>query len=296
MKPRGRPRQWHPDRQRCRRLSAVSSTRPSLRRKLGFTLGAIVAGLALLVWITAGIRNGIRSGLAAIQAAGEPMDAASLDAWVGHLPESKNGAIRVLELVDGFRGVDNVQGPRRARSWDATNLAWASTERARVQSWRIDMHTALQARKFRYPLVVTNGFAGLDVPHLASLKSAAATLAFWASHSAAIHQPDESATALLDGLRLARSLDDEPILISWLVRVAYLTMMSIGTENALTLGPLPEARLAELQSAFLDADRPNTLTRALISERALGFEGCQSSPSEYVKLTLAPPGTAFGTP
>lgn len=242
-------------------MSAVPSTHPLLRRKLGFTLGALIADLALLAWITAGIRNGIRSELAAIQAAGEPMDAASLDAWVRHHPESENGATQILELVDGFRGVDNTQVPRRARSWDATKLTWASTERARVQSWRIDMHSALQAREFRYPLVFTNGLASERAPHLFSLKSAAATLAFWATHSAAIHQPDESAIALLDGLRLVRSLDDEPILISWLVRVAYLTIMSIGTENALTLGPLPEARLAELQSAFLDADRPDTLTR-----------------------------------
>ena len=56
-----------------------------------------------------------------------------------------------------------------------------------------------------------------------------------------------------DAIRTARTFDDEPILISWLVRAACLWITANTAENALTLTPFPDARLAELQAAFLEA-------------------------------------------
>jgi hypothetical protein len=266
----------------------ATPARPSLRRKLKFTLVALVAGIALLAVITRGTPDSVRAQLEAMRAAGEPTDAASLATWISPVPASENGAIKLLELIDGFRGADSGQVPRRARSWNVTNLSWAATERARLHSWRNDIHTALQATRFRYRLGSTNGVASLRIGHLSAITQTTATLAFWAAHSAALKLPDESSIALLDALRTARTLDDEPRLISWLVRAACISIAAIGAENALTLSPLPDARLAELQAAFLDADRSEPLSRALITERAIGLEVLRSSPSQYVKLTQFP--------
>jgi hypothetical protein len=268
----------------------TSPARPSLGRKLKFTLIALVAGIALLAVITRGTPDSVRAQLEAMRAAGEPTDATSLATWIPPVPASENGAIKLLELIDGFRGADHTQVPRRARSWNATNLAWAAAESARLQSWRNDVHTALQATRFRYPLGVTNGVANLRISHLSAVKNASTTLAFWASHSAALKLPDESASALLDAIRTARTFDDEPILISWLVRAACLSITAVAAENALTLTAFPDARLAELQAAFLNADRSEPLSRALITERTFGLEVLQSSPSQYVKLNQVPSG------
>jgi hypothetical protein len=269
-------------------VDASTPARSSLRRKLKFTLVALVAGIALLAIITRNAPDSVRAQLDAIRAAGEPTDSASLAIWIPPVPSAENGATKLLDLIDGFRGTDSGQVPRRARSWNATNLAWAAAERARLQSWRNDIHTALQATRFRYPLGITNGLANLGISQLLPVKNASTTLSFWASHSAALKLPDESSLALLDALRTARTLDDEPILISWLVRAACLSIAAIGAENALTLTPFPDARLAELQAAFLDADRAEPLSRALITERAFGLEVLRSSPSQYVKLTQLP--------
>lgn len=268
----------------------AAPVRTSLRRKLKFTLIALVAGIALLAVITRGTPDSVRAELDAMRAAGEPTDAASLATWISPVPASENGAPKLLELIDGFRGADHTQVPRRARSWNATNLAWAAAERARLQSWRNDIHTALEATRFRYPLSVTNGIAGLAINHLSPVKNASTTLSFWASHSAALRLPDESATALLDAIRTARTFDDEPILISWLVRAACLWITANAMENALTLTPFPDARLAELQAAFLDADQAEFLSRALITERTFGLEVLQSSPSKYATLNQVPSG------
>jgi hypothetical protein len=279
-------------------IDASTPARPSFRRKLGFTLVALVAGIALLAVITRGTPDSVRVQLDAIRAAGEPTDALALATWIPPVPAAENGAIKLLELIDGFRAIDHTQVPHRTRSWNATNLAWAAPERARLLSWRSDIHTALQATRFRYPIGVTNGIANLRINHLAAFKNASTTLSFWAAHSAVLKLPDESAAALVDGIRFARTLDDEPILISWLVRAACLSITAVAAEDALTLTPFPDDRLAELQSAFLDADRSETLSRALITERAFGIEVLQSSPSEYVRLTQFPtklpgtPGTA----
>lgn len=268
----------------------TTPARPSLRRKLKFTFIALFAGIALLAVITRGTPDSVRAQLEAMRAAGEPTDPASLATWIGDVPPSENGAIKLLDLIDGFRGADHTQIPRRARSWSTTNLAWAAAERARLQSWRTKIHTALQATQFRYRLGSTNGVANLRLGHLSAVKQTSTTLAFWAAHSAALKLPDESATDLLDAIRTARTFDDEPILISWLVRAACLWITANAAENALTLTPFPDARLAELQAAFLEADRPETVSRALITERAFGLEVLRSSPTEYVKLNQMPAG------
>jgi hypothetical protein len=270
--------------------------RPSLRRKLGFTVIALLTGITLLSILTSGTPDSVRSQLEAIRAAGAPIDTASLATWISPVPAAENGALQLLELIEGTRKVDSALIPRRARSWDAAQLSWAASERDRLQSWRTNIHAALRVTRFRYPVVVTNGIANLGVAHLDRFKGGSWNLAFWASHSAALHQPDESGAALLDTLRLARTLDDEPVVVSWLVRNACLAISAIAAENALTLSPLSDAQLVQLQAAFLDADQPGTLTRALLTERALGYEACHASPAEFIRMTLAPPGPAFGTP
>jgi hypothetical protein len=275
-------------------VDASTHARPSHRRKLGFTLAALVAGIVLLAVVTRGTHDSVRVQLDAIRAAGEPTDTLALATWIPPVPTAENGAIKLLELIEGFRAIDHTQVPHRARSWNATNLSWAAPERARLLSWRSDIHTALQATRFRHPIGVTNGVANLRINHLAAFKNASTTLSFWAAHSAVLKRPDESAAALVDGIRFARTLDDEPILISWLVRAACLSITAVAAEDALTLTPLPDDRLTVLQSAFLDADRSETLSRALITERAFGIEVLRSSPSEYVRLTQFPtrlPGT-----
>jgi hypothetical protein len=264
------------------------------RRKLAYALIALAAGILLLSVLTRRTPDAVRIQLDAIRAAGEPIDAASLATWISPVPDSENGAPKLLEQIDGLRRVDRGRIPERARSWDAATLSWADAERTRLQSWRNDIHTALQAKRFRYPAVFTNDLAAIRNDHGEQMKLASGALAFWAAHSAVLKQERPSAEALLDGLRLARTLDDDLTPFSWSYRLLCLRITVGASENALTLTPLPEPQLAKLQAAFLDADQPGLLPRALMSERILGLEICQASPSSYVQLTAAEPSAAFG--
>jgi hypothetical protein len=265
------------------------------RRKLAYSFIALATGILLLSVLARRTPDAVRIQIDAIRAAGEPIDAASLATWISPVPDSENGAPKLLERIDGFRGVNRGKIPERARSWDAATLSWAAAERTRLQSWRNDIHTALQAPRFRYPLVFTNGLAAIGNDHGEQIMLASEALAFWAAHSAVLNQEHPSAEALLDGLRLARTLDDDPIFMSWIYRMVCLWITLGASENALTLTPLPDAQLAELQAAFLDAHQPGSLTRALMSERILGLEMCQASPGVYLQSTLAPAGTPFGS-
>lgn len=265
------------------------------RRKLAYALIALAAGILLLSVLARRTPDAVRIQIDAIRAAGEPIDAASLAAWISPVPDSENGAPKLLERIDGFRSVDPGNIPERARSWDAATLSWAAAERTRLQSWRNDIHAALQAPRFRYPQVFTNGLAAIRNDHAEQIKRASRALAFWAAHSAVLNQEHPAAEALLDGLRLARTLDDDPMFMSWVYRLISLMITIRASENALTLTPLPDAHLAELQAAFLDAHQPGSLTRALMFDRILGLEMCQASPSQYVQSTLAPTGTPFGS-
>jgi hypothetical protein len=175
-------------------FTPAKSASRTWRRKLAYALIALAAGILLLSVLTRRTPDAVRSQLDAIRAAGEPIDAASLATWISPVPDSENGAPKLLEQIDGLRRVDRGKIPKRARSWDAATLSWADAERTRLQSWRNDIHATLQAKRFQYPGVFTNDLAAIRNDHGEQMKLASGALAFWAAHSAVLKQEDPSPT------------------------------------------------------------------------------------------------------
>jgi len=97
---------------------------------------------------------------------------------------------------------------------------------------------------------------------------------------------DLVAQDISDGLSLAASLEQEPIVISQLVRVAALQITIHALAQALERKTLSEPQLAELQSALQKAEQAGAegFTRCLIAERCSGISLFQSSPEELTKV------------
>ncbi len=261
------------------------------RRRVLLVSGALILGVVLLTWRAAHNSGGSERRIAAIRTAGEPTSLPEVATWAGSIPDAENGAPRIVELLEGVRRVDTQNIPQRGKPWTREALEWAASERVRLQPVRDGLRSALKATRFRYPIDVTNGVTRLRVPSLLLTLSGSVALAFWAEHSSALSQPSESAAALLDGIRLARTMDDEVFLTSRRGRTAGLMIIAIRTENCLTRSPLTPDGLAELQAAFLAADQPDGMTRVLVAERAYGLDAFELESSEFT-ATLANSGSA----
>jgi hypothetical protein len=120
----------------------------------------------------------------------------------------------------------------------------------------------------RYPIALTNG-ARVLLPHLGKLKTCAALLRQEAVNQAAHGNAEAAATTLLAGIRLARSLDNEPLLLSKRVQIEGLNMACEGLVDSLNRQAFSEAQLVRLMAALQDAEPAIDLHRAVVGERSI---------------------------
>ena len=208
--------------------------------------------------------------LEAIRAAGFPVTLAEYGAWYAEPPAEENAAAIYQQAFDALAPDDPSSASFVANNPKALAL----------------LHQAAGRQKCRYPIDLKGGFSTL-LPHLAKIKKCAQLLSQEAKSHASKGQMDLASQSILDGLRLARSLEEEPILISHLVQVASETIMQAGLEAVLNGKSFSNEQLTRLQTAFADAESGVALTRSLVGERCSGLSAFEFSPQEWAKVMAA---------
>lgn len=208
----------------------------------------------------------IQATLEAIRTTGAPISLTELDAWyVTRLP-SENGAQLYIEAFSTLVWAD----PKLP--------AFLLKNRKTLEL----LHQGGMRTRCRYPVNLSDGPNAL-LPHLAKLKTCSELLSAEAESQAKNDRTDLATQALVDGIHLARSLDDEPLLISQLVKIAAIYFTMNGFETALNHKAFTDQQLQRLQSEVHDAERAGGLTRALAGERVNGIVFFQSSVTEQTK-------------
>ncbi len=122
----------------------------------------------------------------------------------------------------------------------------------------------------RFPLDYSKGFA-MELSHLAKLRQAARLLRGVAYAAAFDNNPELACRAVMAGLAFNRPLEQEPILISQLVRWAVNGIMINTLGDTLGRTGYTDAQLAQLQRALAAGHDPVALRNALVSERVFGI-------------------------
>jgi len=122
-----------------------------------------------------------------------------------------------------------------------------------------------------YPLDFSQGYH-LPLPHLSTVRSMARLLQ--ASAISRAHSGDEAGAAadLLAGVRLSSRLEEEPLIISQLVRVAIDAIMYQGVIESFPPGEIPPELLAQLSAHHEARDLPGALTAMWQMEGNMGVE------------------------
>ncbi len=111
----------------------------------------------------------------------------------------------------------------------------------------------------------------MELPHLAKIKKGVQLLAEEASNHAFNGRLDEATDSLLAGIRLTRSIEKEPLFISFLVQVAGGAILQRSLEEIMDRQTLSEADLRRLEPAFLEMEGGISLARAFAGERCMGL-------------------------
>jgi hypothetical protein len=253
---------------------------------LAVVLILILSGVGSLVAWRVGLAKDVDRQIAEIHAAGLPANGEEANSYYAAVPASENAALKMAEAFALMRNFDD------ARSNQVLSIVFSSRNGA-VPSEQLNLIAdycamnsdalarAAQAVKLprsRYPIDLSWGAATL-LPQLANLKQLARVAEFRTEI-----QPEHSAADITAIVGMARTLDNEPVLISKLVRFAMLTIGTRALERRLATAEMSETDLSQLASIFAGAGQTNQIANAFIGERAMYFRYFRMSMAEIKKL------------
>lgn len=205
--------------------------------------------------------------LETIRQAGQPVTLAELHTWYAEPPAAENAAVLYQEAFAALTAAQADSPAFLTQNQKALPL----------------LHQAVARKKCRYPVDLTAGLTA-TMPYLASVKKCAQLLEKDTAAQAAKGRMDLAAQSVLDGLHLAQSLAEEPLLISQLVRVATESITQGGLRQALDRRPFSDEQLAVLSTALREAENATGFTRAFVGERCFGIAFFQLPAAEQAKL------------
>jgi len=215
-----------------------------------------------------------------IRAEGQPLTFEQLDAWYERLAD--NAADLYVKAFDAH--VEPSPGLESKLPWEkggatlppggqalpeATRLAIQEYVRQNSRSIAL-LNEAVAHPHCRYPIDFREGPA-TEIKHLAKIRRAAHLLADQAVLLADTGSPDGSVESLVGVFTLANSLENEPLLISHLVRFACAQIGIDALTWVVHRTPLKSAQSSKLSGALDSFSNEGAFWRAFVGERCVSI-------------------------
>ena len=257
-----------------------------------------VAGAFLVRYLPS---RGVQKELDRIRAEGFPASTVELDDWYRAGLVAQNQALAIMEASKVLVEPDKEADPTRFGSFkpgyeltaemNEEMAAYVATNQPALDL----LKQAADLPESRYPIDLSQGAATL-LPHLAKIKRLVILLRMEAVQHSRLGQVDAAVESVATSFALARSLRNEPLLISDLVRIASVAITLTALERLLSEHQLSEAQLKRLSilAAQAEADGPMAFARALAGERAGGLSVFKLTRSELEQLSATQSDTGAG--
>ena len=139
-----------------------------------------------------------------------------------------------------------------------------------MESLRL-LHKAVLMKSCRYPIDLTRGVNTL-LPHLNRVRQAARLFELDSIQHTEEQQPQPVVESVVAALGVSQSLNQEPVLISYLVRIACQGITLESLERVLNRIPLTDAQLSKLAAGIQESENHQAFTRAFVGERCMGVD------------------------
>ncbi len=231
--------------------------------------------ISFIVW-RVNLAHDVDAKLQAIRASGLPTNGKELNAYYPAVPDNENAA---LVMTQAFALMRNYPDSRSNEIYQIQSFParWQhpTNEQIQLLTGYVEMNSnalakmseALKLPKSRYPVDFSPGFETL-LPHLDKIREMALFSKYRAVLAIDSGQPANADTSVEDVFGMARTLDEEPVLISQLVRFALVRIAIETLEARLNAGELSDAELANLANVFAQQKEAHFIARGLVGERA----------------------------
>ena len=258
----------------------------NLGRVLFITVVLVVLGVInFSIWRFRLARD-IDHQIALIRAAGLPTNGEEENNYYPAVPNSENAALKMADafaLLTNFNDsrsnkVTSIKFPMRNDDPIMEELGLAADYCALNSNALIKAGEAIKQTHCRYPVDLSQG-AHVSLKHLVLLKHLAQIAAL---HTIVEMKNPTADISIIIGM--ARSLEDEPVLISKLVRIAMLNTAVAAVEHKLNVDGMDDSDLAVLGKMFAEAAKTNQMASAFIGDRAAFLSVFQMTPDEIAQL------------
>ncbi|HVW35935.1 MAG TPA: hypothetical protein VHB99_01480, partial [Pirellulales bacterium] len=278
----------------------AEATENARRRRIGpgaILLIAVATPLLLSALFAAGFkvsgRRGLNAELERIRAAGEPASAGELEVYYQAPPSDRDTTQLWLQATTPLE-TPQFQADAEKLPIVGTGLQtvpwpgepWPELQEAEKllaqygRSLELMHRAARLGGQARYPTKFSDGMSML-LTHVQQLRVGARLLALESAVAAHRGRPDAAIDAILAIFAAARSLEQEPVLISQLVRMALDGMARDRAAWLLSAIELDDAQLARLEAELATRNYyGRSVYHALLGERVMGIEAF-ANPAKF---------------
>jgi hypothetical protein len=224
------------------------------------------------------IENALAEAEQRIRDAGQPVTLEELNAYYPAVPIDQNAAFAYGEAFDQLESLDP-GADRTAALLERIQTVGAQPLPGDLQA-ELSAHVHSYAKVFatldraaampksRYSLDLRQGF-DVELPHLARMRSSARLEILRGTLALSENRPEDFVRSQRSILRIAGSIDNEPLLISHFVRIA-VHGIAVGTlQQGLRAKPIPEPQLRALQEEYRQAEDADAMVHAYVGERSV---------------------------
>lgn len=142
------------------------------------------------------------------------------------------------------------------------------------------LHTTTQFSKSRYPVDLSAGISTL-MPYLGDIRKCVRTLALETALNCENNKPDKAIESFKAAIAVGRTLKDEPILISQLVKISCDNSALRSLEYLINHTELNLEQLKTIELTLKDSIGQTNIKRALIGERCFGLSAFDDPSGIY---------------
>lgn len=277
---------------RCN-MTTDSEKTPVKRRRFRLWHLLIVLSIAMIgtfAVLRVRMRSQLRTRLGAIRAAGHPTSFSELNTWYS-IPAGKENAADTFEQAfslyvcpndpdrEALPLVGRAKLPARTDPLDRDikGLVTGHLTSNKKALGLLDRGAAL--KHSRYTVDFSAGFKTL-MGHIIHVREGVRLLSLRAAMYAENGQTELSVRSIQSALAVARSLANEPAIVSQLSRKSCHRSVVSALERIINTLELTDDQLLRLGRAFAGAEDTSATSRALIGERCLGIDAFGQSVSE----------------
>lgn len=261
-----------------------------LRLLCGLAVCIVITIAVFVVW-RVNLAHDVNAKLQAIRAAGLPTNVKELNNYYTAVPDNENAALVMTQAFALMRNYPDDRSNEVARFKIPPRSQPLTTEQRQLLSGYVEMNAAALAKaseavklsKSRYPVDFKAGFQP-PLPHLENISDLARIFQYQSLLVINSNKPKETDTSIISILGVSRTLDNEPVEISQLVRFRLIGLATTTLERRLNANELTEGELTNFAIAFVEREKNNSIKRALIGERAAVIPIFHMSLARFVQL------------